>query len=217
MNTNTALTNMIKQQLRTGDVLDEEILDLFEQLPRDEFVPTAYKDFAYSDMQIPLAQGQTMMTPLEEGQLLQSLQLTGEETVLEVGTGSGYLTALLAKSCKKLISIDIYEEFTHQAKTLLDKFAIDNVETITGDAHQGWMEKAPYDVIVLTGAIEKVTKSFKLQLMKGGKLFAIVGQPPAQHGMLFTLDNDDSWHEKIIFETSIAPLIDKTKHKEFIF
>ena len=108
MNVQSTRINMIKQQLRTGDVIDESILELFREIARDEFVPAKYKDFAYSDMQLELAHQQRMMTPLEEAKILQALNLTGNETVLEVGTGTGFLTALLSRRCKKLISVDNY-------------------------------------------------------------------------------------------------------------
>lgn len=214
---NQAIENMIKQQLRTGNVVDEAILELFTQLPRADFIPEEYRQFAYSDLQIPLAHGQRMMTPLEEGLVVQSLNLNGNETVLEIGTGSGYLTALLAKRCHNVVSVDIYPEFSHNAATKMKQFGIDNVEFFTGDGHQGWMEKAPYHVIVLTGAINEVTKGFKLQLMKGGKLFAVLGDSAAMHGMLYRLDQQDEWHKEILFDTSVPALIDKTKHQEFKF
>lgn len=111
-----AKVNMIKQQLRTGDVLNESILDLFETIPRDNFVPASMQQFAYADMQIPLAHDQQMLTPLEEGQILQALALQGHETVLEVGTGTGYLTVLLSKLAKQVISIDYFPKFTEEAE-----------------------------------------------------------------------------------------------------
>jgi protein-L-isoaspartate(D-aspartate) O-methyltransferase len=214
---NIALDNMIKQQLRTGDVLNEDVLSLFEAYPREVFVPQGYKEFAYSDMQIPLAHEQQMMTPLEEGKILEALKLKGNEYVLEVGTGSGYLTTLLAKSSKRLVTVDYFDDFTDAAKQKLEQHGIDNVEFFTGDACRGWMEKAPYDVIVMTGSITEVAKCFKPQLMRGGKLFTVLGQAPAMHGVLLTLNDDDTWHKQILFETNTKPLIDKTKHDSFVF
>lgn len=216
-NNQKAIINMIKQQLRTGDVLNESILDLYREIPRSDFTPEKYRPYAYSDMQIPLAHEQCMMTPLEEASILQHLDLQGDETILEIGTGSGYLTALLAKLSHKVISVDIHADFSQQAAENLKQHDISNVECITDDGRQGWMEKAPYNVIVLTGAISAITKGLKLQLMKGGKLFAVIGQSVAMHGMFFQLDNNDNWDSKIVFETSISPLIDKTKHQEFEF
>ena len=112
MSKSSACINMIKQQLRTGNVLNESILALYEKFPRENFVPSLYSSMAYSDMQVPLAHGQCMMTPLEEGLILQALALKGHETVLEVGTGTGFFTALLSQLCKKVISVDYFSEFT---------------------------------------------------------------------------------------------------------
>lgn len=212
-----AQINMIKQQLRTGDVLNEGILDLFEMIPRIDFVPSTMENFAYSDLQIPLAHGQRMMTPLEEGILLQALALKGTETVLEIGTGTGFLTALLSRLCKKVISIDYYQDFTSQAKRKLEEHHCSNVELITGDASQGWLDQAPYNAVVFTASMEKINETQRLQLLPGGKLFAIVGKAPAMQGQLHSLNHDGSWHAKVLFETSIPPLIDKLKPKEFVF
>lgn len=208
---------MVKQQLRTGDVLNERILELYDELPRHDFVPQGMKDFAYSDMQIPLEHGQRMFTPLEEGTLLQALQLQGTETVLEVGTGSGYLTAMLSKLAKKVISVDYYAEFTQAASKKLAQHNCDNVELITGDAARGWLDKAPYDVVIITGAMDHITELLRLQVLPGGKLVTIVGREPVMQCLMLTLDHKDHWQESLLFETSIPPLIDKLKPKEFVF
>ncbi len=212
-----AQQNMIKQQLRTGDVLDEKILNLYEELPRDAFVPETFKAFAYSDMQIPLAHTQRMMTPLEEGKILQALQLKGTETVLEIGTGTGFLTSMLSRLSHRVISIDYYESFTHQARQRLAEFNCTNVECITADACQGWVDKAPYDVIVFTGALEFLTDIQRLQLMPGGRLIAIIGQTPIMQAQMHSLDHQGTWSETILFETSIPPLLDKLNHQRFVF
>lgn len=217
MNNNSARINMIKQQLRTSDVLEESILDLYDVVPRHEFVPEHYSAFAYSDMQIPLGHGQFMLTPLEEGIILQALELKGDETVLEVGTGSGFFTALLSKLCKKVISLDYFAEFTSLARAKLQAHHCDNVELITGDAARGWLERAPYDVVVFTGAIETLTQTQKLQILPGGKLFAIQGKPPAMRGCLYSLNHEEQWTESFLFETNTQPLIDHLKPKEFVF
>lgn len=212
-----ARVNMVKQQLRTGDVLDENILSLFTSIPRHEFVPSALKEVAYSDLQLPLAHGQRMMTPLEEGLLLQALALKGTETVLEIGTGTGFLTALLSRLSKKVLSVDYYQDFTEQARLKLNEHQCTNVELITGDACRGWLEKAPYDVVIFTGSIDIVTDTQRLQVLPGGKLFVIVGKEPVMQGQLHTLDHNDTWHGKVLFETCLPPLIDKSKPKEFVF
>lgn len=217
MSYQNARVNMVKQQLRTGDVLEESILNLYDIFPRNEFVPEQYADFAYSDMQIPLAHNQRMLTPLEEGTLLQALDLKGHETVLEVGTGSGFLTAMLSKLCKQVISVDYYADFTSNAARKLKAHNCNNVELITGDASQGWLEKAPYDVIVFTGALEQLNETHLLQILPGGKLLAIEGKPPVMQARLHQLDHQDQWTQSMIFETNIPLLIDKLKQKEFVF
>lgn len=217
MSNEVARVNMKKQQLRTGNVLSEAVLALFDTIPRDEFVPFALKSFAYSDMQIPLPHGQCMMTPLEEALLLQSLALQGHETVLEVGTGTGFLTAMLSRMCKKVVSIDYYADFTTMARRSLDRFQCTNVELLTGDASKGWLDRAPYDVIVFTGALDALNKTQRLQILPGGKLFAIIGKSPVMQAQLHTFDHNGPWHEQFIFETCLPPLLDTLKLNPFVF
>lgn len=217
MSHNNAKTNMIKQQLRTNLVLDETILDLYNQVPRHDFLPPHLAPFAYSDMQIPLAHNQRMLTPLEEALILQALALKGHETVLEIGTGTGFFTALLSKLCKKVISVDYYPEFTTMAAAHLKAHHCDNVQLITGDGCRGWIEQAPYDVVVFTGSLEMLTKTHQLQVVPGGKMFAFIGKSPRVQGRLFQLDHHENWHESLVFETDIPPLVDLLKPKEFVF
>lgn len=209
--------NMIKQQLRTGDVLDETILALFEKLDREAFVPASMQSIAYSDLQIPLAHGECMLTPLETGLIIQSLDLQGHETILEVGTGTGYLTALLALQCKQVVSVDFYSDFTKTATANLNQAGIRNVELITGNGSSGWMDQAPYDIVVFTGAIDKITESHKLQIMPNGKLFAIVGKTPIMQGQLHSLNANNQWEHQLLFETCVPQLVSSLKTNEFIF
>ncbi len=217
MTNHNACVNMIKQQLRTGDVLEEHLLDLFQNIPRSAFVPIAMKEFAYSDTQIPLAHSQTMLTPLEEGKILQALDLQGTETILEIGTGSGYLTALLSRLCKKVISVDYFAEFTAQAEVKLHAYDCNNVECITQDASHGWLDNAPYDMVVVTAGCQTIMESYRLQVVPGGKLFAIVGDAPVMRGMLYSLDHHNNWTESMIFETCIPYLITNCNTQKFVF
>lgn len=217
MSSQSTRINMIKQQLRTGDVLDENILSLYSEIPRDAFVPEQFSHFAYSDMQIELSNQQRTMTPLEEGKLLQSLSLSGNETVLEVGTGTGFLTALLSRLCKQVISIDYFADFTTSARPKLIEYQCNNVELLTGDACSGWVDKAPYDVMIFTGTLESLNETHRLQLLPGGKLFAIVGKDPVMQAQLHSLDHNGSWQMDVIFETNLPPLIDKLKPNDFVF
>lgn len=214
---NLAQSNMIKQQLRTGNVLNDTVLGLYQTLPRDSFVPRTYKQFAYSDYQIPLEHQQKMLTPLEEATILQALNLQGTETVLEIGTGCGFFTALLAQCAKHVISVDYYRDITEKAQKHLNDFKIDNITLETGDAHRGWMENAPYDVIVMTGAIRQLDDVFKTQLMKTGKLFAIVGEGSAMTGSIYTLDEQEQWIETPLFDTYVQPLITSNPFDTFDF
>ena len=217
MNNQTARINMVTQQLRTNAILDETILALYDQVPRHHFLPEALSHFAYSDMQIPLAHDQRMFTPLEEATILQALQLTGNETVLEVGTGTGFFTALLSQLSKQVISIDYYAEFTSTAQKQLKKHNCNNVDLITGDGCRGVIERAPYDVMVLTGAIEALTETHRLQILPGGKIVAIEGEGHLMQARLYTLNPKQEWVSTLLFETNIPPLIDQLKTKEFVF
>ena len=217
MNKILAQINMVKQQLRTNGINSEKVLNLYHDIPRSDFVPQAYQAFAYTDMQIPLSHHQRMLTPLEEAQILQALQLEGHETVLEIGTGTGFFTTLLSHLAKYIITVDYFSEFTQQAQKSCQAHGRNNIEFVTDDAHNGWVHKAPYDVIVLTGAISKVTDMLKLQLSIGGKLFAITGKHPVVTGYLYRLDHQNSWSKTLVFETDIPMLIDKTQHSSFVF
>ena len=217
MNNEVARVNMKKQQLRTGNVFSEPVLELFDTIHRDDFVPYAYKPFAYSDMQIPLSHEQCMMTPLEEALLLQSLSLLGHEVVLEVGTGTGFLTALLSRLCKKVVSVDCYPEFTAMARAALERHECSNVELLTGNASNGWVGRAPYDVVVFTGALDTLNKTQRLQVAPGGRIFAIEGRYPLMQAKLHRLDHNGEWHEQVIFETCLPPLMDTLKHNPFVF
>lgn len=217
MSTHVEQLNMIKQQLRTGNVLNESILALYEAIPRDQFVPHHFQQFAYSDMQIELAHQQRMMTPLEEAKLLQALNLSGTETVLEIGTGTGFLTALLSRLCRKVISVDYYEDFTTSAKAKLKQHGYDNVELYSGNACNGWFEKAPYDVVIFTGGIDALTEAHKLQVVPGGQLFAIVGKEPIMQGQLHRINHQQEWSVEVIFETFLPPLINPSKAGDFVF
>jgi protein-L-isoaspartate(D-aspartate) O-methyltransferase len=217
MNKQAAKNNMIKQQLRTNTVLDTSILELYESVDREAFLPPEYRAFAYSDMQIPLNHQQQMLTPLEEALILQALQLQGHERVLEIGSGTGFFSALLSKRADQIISIDFFEEFTTRAQKNCTAQGCTNIEFINGNGCQGWAERAPYDIVVITGGIETLTEIHKLQLQLGGKLFAIVGKLPVQSGNLYQVDATGKWSQQLVFETNTPLLFDKQRHQQFVF
>lgn len=208
---------MIKQQLRTGNIVDHRILELYQNNDRADFTPKTYSDFAFSDMQIPLTQGQRMLTPLEEALILQALQLQGHETVLEIGTGTGFFTHLLSQLAKYVITVDYYSEFTQQAQKVCQRHGRSNIEFVTGNAFNGWVNQAPYDVVVFTGAIPHMTETLKLQVNLGGKMFALVGQHPVMAGCLYQVDHHKHWTQELIFETDIPMLIQTNSKPVFVF
>lgn len=214
---NQARTNMQKQQLKTGGIRSESLLNLLTEIPRSHFVPNEFHAYAYSDTRIPLHHGQTMMTPLEEATILQALDIQKHHTVLEIGTGSGYLTALMAHQAKQVISLEYYSDLTHYAQHKLAHFNYDNISLITGDGIHGYLEKAPYDIIVLTGAIEQLDKCFHPQLLQEGKLFALIGKNPAVEGRIYRLNKNDLWQYDTLFDTAIEPLVDRYQPTSFQF
>ncbi len=215
--TTVAMTNMISQQIRTNGVHSETILDLLSEIPRAAFVPLEYQSLAYSDTELPIGHQQMMLSPMLEAKIMQNLQLTHEDTVLEIGTGSGYMTALLAKQSRFVYSVDKYSEFTRNAAKKLAQFAIDNVSLETGQAAHGWMAHAPYDVIVVTGSLPTLEQHFLQQLKIGGRLFIVVGQAPCQTALLITRVGEKQWQQTKLFETVIPLLEDYSPVERFVF
>lgn len=217
MNFEQARTQMIKQQIRAWDVLDQNILDLIAQTPREEFVPPEYRYLAFADTNIPIGNGQVMLTPKEEARILQALKIRPHETVLEIGTGSGYFTALLAKQAKNVVSIDIFPEFIEQATQKLKSHNLHNIEFHQRDAAQGYNNGTTFDVIVISGSLINLPIAFSNALSTKGRLFAIVGQAPAMEALLLTRKNKEQWHFEMLFETVVPPLIHAKQPNQFIF
>ena len=209
--------NMIEQQIRPAEVLDPTVLSIIADVPRENFVPAEYQQLAYSDSNIPLANGQTMMSPIQEARLLQALNVQPDDEILEIGTGSGYPTALLAKLGKQVTSVEIDQQLSSSAAQKLRQENITNVTLEVGDGCKGWSAKAPYDVIAVTGSLPVMCSELKQQLKAGGRLFVVVGAEPAMSAMLITRISDDQWSEEELFETVIPPLINAEKPPEFVF
>jgi len=215
MNLDQARLNMIEQQIRPWEVLDQRVLDLLNTVPREEFVPEAYSMLAFTDMSIPLGDGQVMMPPRVEARIVQALNLQEDETVLEIGTGSGYVTALLASLARQVISVDINPDMIRQASDKLAAHGITNVTLETGDGARGWNAHAPYDVIVVTGSLPILPATFKQALKVGGRLLAIVGDSPAMEVLLITRIGEMEWAEEALFETDLPALINAPQPERF--
>ncbi len=211
--------NMVEQQIRPWEVIDPRVLTLMETLPREAFVPDAYRDLAYADIEIPIGRGQSMMFPRIEGRLMQTLDLQAGENVLEVGTGSGYLTACLANLAKQVVSIDIHPEFTDAAAGRLEQQGLHNVTLLTGDALAGPVEGGPFDAIAVTGSLPtgRQAEIFRQQLAPGGRMFVIIGQSPVMICQLITRHAEKIFQEESIFETEVAALQNAPAPAEFRF
>ena len=207
MDFNLARQNMIEQQIRPWDVLDQQTLDLFHTIHREDFVPEQYRQLALADINIPLAHGEVTMTPKVEARLLQSLAVTRRDKALEVGTGCAFLTALLACAAREVHSVDIYPEFSGTAATKLSRYGLSNVVLHTGDAVHGWAADQPYDVIAVTGSVPILTEEFQQHLAANGRLFVIAGQPPVMEALLITRLGEREWSRESLFETDLPPLI----------
>jgi len=209
--------NMVEQQIRPWEVLDQQVLDLLLRVRREDYVPGQYRALAFSDMEIPLGQGETMLSPKIEARMLQALALTSSDRILEIGTGSGYMTALLASLGSHVYSVDIIPEFTRSAAARLATHGITNVTPETGDAARGWDRHGPYDVIVLTGSVPVLPEAFQKNLMPGGRLLAVVGEAPVMEARLITCVSTGAYNSTVLFETCIASLKNAPQPERFVF
>jgi protein-L-isoaspartate(D-aspartate) O-methyltransferase len=217
MDIEQARFNMVEQQIRPWDVLNLEVLDLLSQVKREEYVPEIYRTLAFVDMEIPLGHGETMLSPKMEARILQEIGLEKTERVLEVGTGSGYMTALLAAKGSHVFSVEIIPEFKADAERKLKAHELNNVTLEVGDAARGWAKHGPYDVIVLTGSVPVLPEEFLKSLNVGGRLFAIVGDAPAMEAQLVTCVAEGAYNTVVLFETCVAPLKNALQPERFVF
>jgi protein-L-isoaspartate(D-aspartate) O-methyltransferase len=217
MNLEQARHNMVEQQIRTWEVLDQEVLDLLYLVPREEFVLPQHRDLAFSDLELPLADGEKMWTPKLEARVLQELAPKKTDNVLEIGTGGGYLTALLAHRAGHVHSVEIDPKLAELGRRNLSRHGVDNVTLHFGDGARGWPRQAPYDVIVLTGSTPVLPRALTDSLAPGGRLFAVVGEAPAMSARLFTCAAPGACHATDLFETVIAPLVNAERPPRFRF
>jgi protein-L-isoaspartate(D-aspartate) O-methyltransferase len=217
MDLEQARTNMVEQQIRTWEVLDQDVLDLLYVVPREEFVAPKQRALAFSDMQLPIIEGARMWEPKLEARVLQELEVHKTDRVLEVGTGSGYLTALLAHRAAHVFSVEINPALAAFGRHNLERHGTTNITLEVGDAARGWPTHAPYQVIVLTGSTPVLPRAFYQQLDVGGRLFAVVGELPVMTARLVTCTGRGAFHTVDLFETVVAPLVNAEHPPRFRF
>jgi len=221
MDYNQARFNMVEQQVRPWDVLDPRVLNVIGNIPREQFVPEDCKQLAYADAPIPIGEyeGRTshMLNPVVEGRLLQSLAITEDDTVLQIGTGTGYITACLATLARHIDSVDINPEMTALAEKNLARLEISNVTLSTGDGSSKWEQKQFYDCIAIMGSVPTIPEYYKKALKEGGRMFVVTGDAPVMKALQVTRVGKNEWTLDELFETCIDPLINAEKPAEFVF
>ena len=213
----TARFNMIEQQIRTWEVLDPVVLALLNEVPRENFVAESQIGLAFADIELPIGHGQTMLSPKLEGRILQALAIKKTDKVLLVGTGCGYLTALIAKLAAHVHAVEIIPALSKLAKTRLQQQNISNVTLHVGDAANGFAEAAPYDVIVFTGSMQLRPIAAEKMLNIGGRLFAVTGELPIMQATLTQRIGEDAFRHDTLFETCLPPLVNAPQAPRFEF
>ena len=216
MDIEQARFNMVEQQIRTWDVLDPDVLELLFNVHREDYVPTAYRSLAFADLELPLPGGERMWAPKVEARVLQSLKLRRGESVLEIGTGSGYFTALLASSAGEVTTVEIDPALAASAKARLARHGFSNIRYAVGDGARGWGNEL-LDAIVLTGSTPLLPEHFFAQLRPNGRVFAIVGDPPAMTARLVAWTAPGSRVTTDLFETVVPPLKNAAAPSRFRF
>ena len=221
MNFEQARFNMIEQQIRPWEVLDPLVLELLSVVKREDFVPEAHKALAFADLELPLADtpgvGQTMLVPRMEARMLQELGVKTKDTVLEIGTGSGYMAALIAAKAEFVYSVEIDPALAGMARENLQRVDVANVSVELGDGAQGWAQQAPYDAIVLSGSTPVLSEALLRQLKIGGRLVAVVGEAPAMQLQLVTRTEENAFNTINVLETVVAPLLNAPQRNKFVF
>ncbi len=211
-----ARQNMVAQQLRVGNVADQRVLEVMSEVPRELFVPDRYRDLAFADTSIPLPHGQFMLRPALEGLLLQALDLEPSDSVLEIGTGSGFLTACLARLAGQVLTVEIFEDLVEAARSRLSAQKVRNLKFQTGDLFEMQFTEQ-YDAIAVTGSLPDYDDRMGEWLKPGGKLFVVVGEAPSMRAQRITRVDQSNWTTEILFETVLLPLIQCQRVEPFRF
>ncbi len=217
MDIEQARRNMIESQIRTWEVLDPTVLELIESVPREDFVPPEYRALSFSDTHIPIGHGEVMMTPKFEARMLQALSVEQTDRALEIGTGTGFVTALLTRLASSVVSIDIREDFISRATRTLADAGIRDVDLRVADGARGYIDDGTYDVVAVTGSLPIFDSHFLDMLSVGGRLFVVVGTAPVMEAMLLTKLSDSDWSQESLFETELAPLLGAPQPDGFVF
>jgi protein-L-isoaspartate(D-aspartate) O-methyltransferase len=217
MNLEQARNNMVEQQIRTWEVLDQDVLDLLYTVPREEFVLPSCRNLAFTDMEIPIGEGERMWAPKMEARVLQELAPRRSDRVLEVGTGSGYLTALLAHRAAQVYSVEIRPALAAFGKANILRHGVDNVTLEVGDGARGYGKRGPYDIVVLTGSVPLLPRALLASVAPGGRLFAVVGEAPVMTAKILTCSAPGAFRTAALFETLIAPLANCERPSRFSF
>jgi len=215
MNLEAARAQMLGQQIRAWEVLDDRVLHALGQTPRERFVPEDYRDLAFADTEIPLAHGQAMLAPKIEGRLLQALQIEPIDEVLEIGTGTGFLTACLARLARRVQSVDIFPDFIDSARPKLAAEGCGNVELKTADALEIELP-GRFDAVAVTGSLPVLPDAFARMLKPGGRLFVVVGRAPVMEARLITMQPSGDTASQSLFETVLTPLINAERPEPFV-
>lgn len=216
MNFDQARSNMVENQVRPWEVLDGRVLEVISRVRRENFVATEHRKLAYADVCLPLGHDEVMMKPVVEGRVLQAPELQADDHVLEIGTGSGYLTACLASLAAHVTSVDIHADFTAAAAQRLQGEGVANVTLVTGEAVNAWEPEGLFDVVVATGAVTEIPARWLSWLKPGGRLLAICGHSPAQRVTLHTQEAAGRYREETVFETDLPYLAHAEPPRRFV-
>lgn len=217
MNFEQARQNMVENQVRPWDVLDARVLDALAQVHREDFVAPQYRQLAFADLCLPLGHGQVMLKPVIEGRILQALNLQPTERVLQIGSGSGFLTACMARLCAHVTAVELNSELCAAAQARLSAAGVANVSLHTADAVDGWQPQERFDAIVVTAAVWQLPQRFLGWLKPGGRLLVIRGESPAQQAVLLTQLGAGGFREQYLFETDLPYLAGAEPPRRFVF
>lgn len=217
MNIEQARLNMVENQVRPWEVLDGRVLDVIARVRREDFVAAEHRRLAFADLCLPLGHGEVMMKPVVEGRVLQALELLPTDHVLEIGTGSGFLSACLATLSAQLTSVDIHADFTAAAGTRLQAAGITNARLVTGEAVHDWQPEGLFDALVVTGAVAEIPPRWLTWLKPGARAVVVRGQSPVQHATLLTHEGAGRYREETLFETDLPYLTHAEPSQRFVF